>query len=144
MARAVPLLLCALLAACSSGSPRQHDGRVAASNPLLQNEYAFTHTHEVRFGESQQVVGYLVEFLRMPEGLEDQRDFPPGTVLLQDARFETIGMITPGREGIVFDAEGAARSLGHGGREQLVMAAFQRSERPHFTSILPGVLPAER
>lgn len=140
--RLLPALLCSLLAACAAGGDRPAE--VAASHPALARELAFTHTHEIRFGESLQVVGYLVEFLRLPDGIQETRDYPAGTVLLQDRDFHTIGLITPGREGLALDDQGEPRSLGHGGRDALVSAIFGRSEAPRFQSILPGLPPARR
>lgn len=137
---AVLLYACAL--ACSSSTARQGDKELTATHPALARQLAYTHTHEVRFGNSQVVAGYLVEYLILPEGMADTRDFPAGTVLLQNPNFVTIGLITPGNDGLAFDSMGEPTHLGHAGRDQQVMAVFGRSERPRFTSILPGLPPA--
>jgi len=135
------LVLALSFSACASDAPAEQEAEaVVTEHPALTRQMAFTHTHEVNFGESEQVVGYLVEFLRVPEGVVDERTFPAGTVLLQDLEFKTVGLITPGQEGVAFDDQGVPTSLGHGGREQLVMAMFERSERPHFRSIMSGQL----
>jgi hypothetical protein len=138
MRQLATLLLILATAACASGS-RADTVPVAEAHPALDRQLAYTHTHEIRFGTSDRVHGYLVEYLRLPEGLELEREFPQGTVLLQDTEFRTFGVITPGLEGLTFDKEGNPRTLGRGGRDQLVMAIFGRTERPSYTSILPGV-----
>jgi outer membrane lipoprotein-sorting protein len=132
------LLILSVLGACASGAKTNKDSAVD-NHPALTHQLSWTHTHEIRFGDSSKVTGYLVEFLKAPDGLKLDRDFPSGTVLLQDLDFTTIGMITPGREGVSFNNDGNPSSLGHGGRDQLVMAIFGRTERPQFTSIIPGL-----
>lgn len=134
----IVLLLLSALGACAS-SHKASDAAPAGNHPALSHELAWTHTHEIRFGLASEVSGYLVEFLRVPDGLELKREFPAGTVLLQDIDFLTVGMITPGREGVSFNPQGDPRSLGHGGRDQLVMAMFGSTERPRYTSIIPGM-----
>ena len=87
------LLILALLAtACASGS-RADSAPRAEEHPALEHQLAYTHTHEIRFGTSERVTGYLVEFLRLPEGVELKREFPAGTVLLQDLACASVAQI---------------------------------------------------
>lgn len=136
MLRTAACLLLLLAAACAGSDPEQDPAD--APHPALARQLAWTHTHEIRFGEDSFVSGYLVEFLTMPAGLEDDRPYPAGTVLLQDEQLRDIGMISPDNRAYTFDAQGRIVDLGHGGRDDQVAAIYGRQERPTFTSILPG------
>jgi len=138
MFRVVLLLLVVLPACASVAGPVQPpipSGDLSLNSALLLD---WTHTHEVRFGSDGYVSGYLVEFLIVPDGYDDQRDYPAGTVLLHDAELRAIGMISPYNRAYTYDSDDKIVDLGVGGRDDQVAAIFERTERPRYTSILPG------
>lgn len=135
MHRTIACLLL-LLAACSG--PAQQDDVTESLHPALARSLAWTHTHEIRFGEDSFVSGYLVEFLTMPAGLDDNRPYPAKTVLLQDTQLNDVGMITPGNRAYTFDDQGQIVDLGVSGRNDQVCTVFSRRERPRYTSLTPG------
>jgi hypothetical protein len=135
----VVFCLAALLPACSFDrgpvQPAPPSDELVLVSAL---QLAWTHTHEVRFGSDGHVSGYLVEFLTVPTGYDDQRDYPAGTVLLHDAKLRTIGMISPHNRAYGYDADNREVDLGVGGRDDQIAYIFGRSERPRYTSIQPG------
>lgn len=138
MLRVVLLLLVVLPACAFQAGPAQPlipSGDLSLNSALLLD---WTHTHEVRFGSDGYVSGYLIEFLIVPDGYDDQRDYPAGTVLLHDAKLRTIGMISPHNRAYTYDSDNKIVDLGVGGRDDQVAAIFERTERPRYTSILPG------
>ncbi|MFT7462614.1 MAG: hypothetical protein ACI9EF_000956 [Pseudohongiellaceae bacterium] len=122
------------LTACASG-PAPMEEPPAPMHPALVEQYAYTHTHEIRFGMDGFVSGYLVEFLTLPDGIEAERDYPAGTVLLQDLQLKTIGMISPGNQAYAFDESDQIVNLGVGGRDDQVAAIDGRTERAQFTAL---------
>jgi len=125
------------LTACASREATTEPAPVPDS-PALANQIDWTHTHEIRFGMDSFVSGYMVEFMILPEGIDDARDYPTGTVLLQDRELRTIGMISPGNRAYAFDDADQIVDLGVGGRDDQVAAIYERTERPQYTSIFPG------
>ncbi len=126
------------LTACASREAAADQGTLPG-HPALAQQVDWTHTHEIRFGMDGFVSGYMVEFLNLPAGIDEARDYPAGTVLLQDTALRTIGMISPGNRAYTFDDENQIVDLGVGGRDDQVAAIYKRTERPQYTSLFPGV-----
>ena len=126
------------LTACASREASTEPGPMP-DHPALAQQIDWTHTHEIRFGMDGFVSGYMVEFLVLPDGIDEARDYPVGTVLLQDIALRTIGMISPANRAYTFDDANQIVDLGVGGRDDQVAAIYGRTERPTFTSLFPGL-----
>jgi len=96
----------------------------------------FTATYEIRFRD--ELVGFLVEVLELPEGMNDARGFPPGTSLIQDPELTFIGFISPGGTTYKFDEEGEASAVGFGNRDKSIATFFRMNGYPTLVSIHPG------
>jgi len=95
----------------------------------------WTQTSEIRF--SGELVGFLVEVLEVPEGVEDRRAYRPGTLLVQDLRFRPLGFISPGGTTYGYDEQGLARTLGFGGRNLAIANFFRRTGSPQIITVVP-------
>jgi hypothetical protein len=99
-------------------------------------DMAYTATYEIRFGK--ELVGYLVEVMEVPEGIDDQRGFPPGTSIIQDTDLVFIGFITPGGRSYRFNEQGEAVAVGFGNRDKSVATFFMKNGYPTLVSIHTG------
>jgi hypothetical protein len=101
-------------------------------------DMAFTATYEIRFGD--ELVGYLVEVMDVPEGIDDQRGFPPGTSIIQDTELSFVGFITPGGRSYRFDDHGDASAVGFGNRDKSIATFFRKNGYPTLVSIHQGTV----
>ncbi len=97
----------------------------------------FTETSEVLVrGE---VIGYVKTLLELPEGIEDKRAWPTGTLLVQDLELEWIGFVSPRGAAYRFDEQGNATPVGVGSRLGSVGRMLGTTEFPKLRSVSPGV-----
>jgi hypothetical protein len=140
-----PRLPCVLfgvlgLAACAGPSTPPSAPADAASRPAPTRqaacELAFTETSEIRFGD--ELVGYLVEVLAVPDGVLDERAFAPGTALIEDRDLELLGFISPRGTTYRFEQDGRAHAVAFGTRGANIAAFFGRHGEPTLTTLQPG------
>ncbi|MCB9899681.1 MAG: hypothetical protein H6825_16870 [Planctomycetes bacterium] len=129
---ALPLVLLVALAACAADPQRADEAPPA---PVVAEGLDFTRTSEVRFGGTGEPSGYLVEFLRVPTGVIDQRVYREGTALVQDARLADVGFVSPAGVGYRFDAEGHTVDLGFGSRNAHIATLLGGSGKPTLTVV---------
>lgn len=127
----LPLLLA--LAACASDPPLAGDAQPA---PIVAEGLDFTRTNEVRLGDGAAPVGYLVEFLRVPTGVIDERVYREGSALVQDALLTDVGFVSPAGVGYRFDAEGNAVEIGFGARTQHVATLLGGTGKVRLSPVL--------
>lgn len=134
MRRILPLLL---LAACHAPStpPAAAPG---PSTPHLSQarDLRWTETFEIRFGD--ELVGYLEEVRDAPVGEKDERPFKPGTSLIEDKDLKVIGFISPYGTTYRFNAEGEAKTVGFGSRNQSIAAFFRQNGEPRILALGTG------
>lgn len=125
----VSLLL--LVAACAA-DPK--DARDLLPEPVIARGMEFTRTHAVNFGDDTRPAGYLVEFLRVPNGVVDERVYSAGTALIQDALLADVGFVSPAGAGYRFEGGGTA-PLGFAARTVHVTTLLGGEGRPALTPV---------
>jgi len=140
MIRTALLATLLVLVSCASDGGRvaSAGGPAGRGDLSVARDLDFSHTYEVWFSGSSAPQGYLIEFYRAPQGIDDRRVHEPGTALVQDASLATVGMITPGGRGYTFDAEGASHDLGYGSRSALVARMLGGAEPVRYVTAQPG------
>ncbi len=126
----LPLVLACLPMAClnpSVGSVSDDDKvwhvpSGSAMAPAYDMDYS--QTLAARFGG--ELAGYVVNVLPVPEGVEDLRRFPVGTLLVQDQRFQLVGFVSPNGTAYRFDGT-LPMPIEASGRDAQVAALFGRS-----------------
>ena len=132
MRRFLPLLL---LAACHA--PSEHEAaKPAAARPEVTASLAYTESFEIRFGD--ELCGFLVEVQPVPAGETDARPYTPGTAVIQDKDLRTLGFISPHGTTYRFNAEGEAKPVGWGSRNQSIAAFFRRNGSPRILAVATG------
>jgi len=131
MRRILSLLLLAtttLLTACVSddGPTAQFVGDADGGMDVAR-EHAYTILTEVTFDGETQPAGFTVEFAPLPLGIEDERPYPVGTVLVQDSALENLGFITPRGRAFAFDTDGNSHDRGFGKREAQIATLLGRT-----------------
>ena len=134
---ALPALLLAalLLPACGSSAPRQV--QAAGADLSVARDHAYTRLVAVRFGDDIGAAGFLVEFGELPDGIQDERPYTPGTVLVQDPDLTSLGFITPGGRGFRYAADGSAVELGYGKRDAHVTTLLGGEGRIRYEVVSP-------
>ncbi len=138
MSRLTALLLAlttALATGCASG---RSASSVELDGPRVAREHAYTQLLEIRAGGDPAVRGYLVEFTAVPLGIRDERPYPVGTVLVQDADMTTVGFVTPSGSGFAFDDAGTSHERGRGTRADVVGLILGTREPLRFRAIVAG------
>lgn len=134
MRRLLPAVL--LLAACSASPDAPPQPEAPPPSAAAARDLQYTQTFEVRWGD--ELAGYLVEVLPTPAGIPDARAFQPGTYLIEGPDLELLGFISPHGTTYRFDAEGAARTVGWGSRDQGIAAFFGRNGPPRLVPVTAG------
>lgn len=146
MSRSTARLACLalLLTACAipgrenklENPPGTEPAAPISLNLPTATDMEYTATYEIRFRD--ELVGFLVEVLELPEGMNDARGYPPGTALIQDLELVDVGFITPGGRSYRFDENGDAHAVGFGSRNENIAAFFMQNGYPTLVSIHPG------
>ncbi len=97
----------------------------------------YTVTHAVMFGGTPS--GYVIEFMAVPTGIIDQRDFVPGTWLVEDSEFQLVGFISAHDRAWRFDRDGRALDQGRGDRDGAVAHLLGRTGKPEYRETNLGV-----
>jgi hypothetical protein len=145
LARRLPALLLAglaglgALAACAGTSSSADSTPRPERTRATARDLAFTETFEIRFGND--LVGYLVDVLEVPEGVVDARAYPPGTALIEDRNLVMLGFTSPRGTSYRFRQDGSAEAVGYGARNSSLAAYFRRNGDPTLTTLHPGTVP---
>lgn len=131
MRRLLPATL--LLAACAAAPDAPPQPERPAPTAAAARDLQYTETFELHWGD--ELAGYLVEVLPAPAGIADARAFRPGTSLIEGPDFALLGFISPHGTTYRFDAEGTARPVGWGSREQGITAFFGRNGPPRLVPV---------
>jgi hypothetical protein len=129
------LLLPAALLLTACAAPGGGDAPAPEALPrrdAITRSLQFTETWEIRFGD--ELAGYLVEVLPVPEGLHDDRPFKPGTALVEDLDFQLLGFLSPRGTTYRFDDAGEAKAVGFGSRNMSIAAFFGRNGAPRLVA----------
>ena len=139
LATSLLLALATLLPACASNDdPTRFAGDTYADTFKVAREHAYTVLTEVRFDGETQPAGYTVEFVPLPLGVQDERPYLVGTLLVQDTGLASMGFITPGGRAFAFDTNGASHDRGYGKRDGQVAGLLGRhGRRPRYQRISP-------
>jgi len=128
-------LTTALATGCASG---RSAGPTGLDGERVAREHAYTQLLEIRVGGESAVGGYLVEFTAVPLGIRDERPYPVGTVLVQDADMRTVGFVTPAGSGFAFDEDGWSHPRGRGARADVVGLILGTREPLRFRALVVG------
>jgi len=127
------------LAGCTSSNPI-----IAANDGIVRPPTTLAAAHDLDFTETSEVIvrgeviGYVKTLLELPEGTEDKRAWPTGTMLVQDPALEWIGFVSPRGASYRFDEQGNAKPVGAGSKLGSVGRMLGTTEIPKLRTVSPG------